>query len=182
VRGALTQFEGPKGAIRVRSTSRPADLEELPSCSGRLANWWCAASCSSCSCARVRRASKELEIVVLRHELSVLRRKVGRPTLRPSDHTTRRELSRLAPHPQPPPVGLPNPDRCSQCADLWRNRINAPLTLIGTLDRVIPRPLQEEMSSRAGAHITRVRAGHLTPIRRPADVAKVILSAVDATT
>lgn len=55
-------------------------------------------------------------------------------------------------------------------------------SLIGTLDRVIPRALQEEMSSRAGARITRVRAGHLTPITRPADVAKVIRSAVDATT
>jgi pimeloyl-ACP methyl ester carboxylesterase len=55
-------------------------------------------------------------------------------------------------------------------------------SLIGTLDHVIPRALQEEMSSRAGAHISRVRAGHLTPITRPADVTKVILSAVDATT
>jgi pimeloyl-ACP methyl ester carboxylesterase len=55
-------------------------------------------------------------------------------------------------------------------------------SLIGTLDNVIPLALQEEMSSRAGAHITRVRAGHLTPITRPADVTKVILSAVDATT
>ena len=54
-------------------------------------------------------------------------------------------------------------------------------SLIGTLDNVIPRALQEEMSSRAGAHITRVKAGHLTPITRPADVTKVILSAVDAT-
>jgi pimeloyl-ACP methyl ester carboxylesterase len=55
-------------------------------------------------------------------------------------------------------------------------------SLIGTLDHVIPRALQEEMSSRAGAHISRVRAGHLTPITRPAEVTKVILSAVDATT
>ena len=55
-------------------------------------------------------------------------------------------------------------------------------SLIGTLDHVIPRTLQEEMSSRAGSHVTRVRAGHLTPITRPADVTKVILSAVDATT
>jgi pimeloyl-ACP methyl ester carboxylesterase len=54
-------------------------------------------------------------------------------------------------------------------------------SLIGTLDNVIPRALQE-MSSRAGARIARVRAGHLTPITRPADVTKVILSAVDATT
>jgi pimeloyl-ACP methyl ester carboxylesterase len=55
-------------------------------------------------------------------------------------------------------------------------------SLIGTLDNVIPRALQEEMSSRAGARISRVRAGHLTPITRPADVTKVILSAVGATT
>ena len=54
-------------------------------------------------------------------------------------------------------------------------------SLIGTLDNVIPRPLQEMMSSRAGAEISRVKAGHLTPITRPAQVTKVILSAVDAT-
>jgi pimeloyl-ACP methyl ester carboxylesterase len=54
-------------------------------------------------------------------------------------------------------------------------------SLIGTLDHVIPPALQEQMSSRAGAHISRVRAGHLTPITRPAEVTKVILSAVDAT-
>jgi pimeloyl-ACP methyl ester carboxylesterase len=54
-------------------------------------------------------------------------------------------------------------------------------SLIGTLDRVIPPALLEEMSSRADAQITRVRAGHLTPITRPAEVTKVILSAVDAT-
>ncbi|HWN21519.1 MAG TPA: alpha/beta hydrolase [Gaiellaceae bacterium] len=55
-------------------------------------------------------------------------------------------------------------------------------SLIGTLDNVIPPALQEEMSSRAGARISRVKAGHLTPITRPALVTKVILSAIDATT
>jgi pimeloyl-ACP methyl ester carboxylesterase len=54
-------------------------------------------------------------------------------------------------------------------------------SLIGTLDNVIPRALQEEMSTRAGARISRVKAGHLTPITRPADVTKVILSAIEAT-
>jgi pimeloyl-ACP methyl ester carboxylesterase len=54
-------------------------------------------------------------------------------------------------------------------------------SLIGTMDKVIPPALQEMMSSRAGADITRVKAGHLTPITRPKDVTKVILSAVDAT-
>jgi pimeloyl-ACP methyl ester carboxylesterase len=53
--------------------------------------------------------------------------------------------------------------------------------LIGTLDHVIPPALQESMSSRAGAHVTRVKAGHLSLITQPADVTKVILSAVDAT-
>jgi pimeloyl-ACP methyl ester carboxylesterase len=55
-------------------------------------------------------------------------------------------------------------------------------SLIGTLDHVIPPALQEQMSTRAGAHITRVRGGHLTPITRPAEVTKVILAAVEATT
>jgi pimeloyl-ACP methyl ester carboxylesterase len=55
-------------------------------------------------------------------------------------------------------------------------------SLIGTLDNVIPRALLEMMSSRAGAQISRVRAGHLTPITRPAQVTKLILSAADATT
>ena len=54
-------------------------------------------------------------------------------------------------------------------------------SLIGTLDNVIPLALQEEMSSRAGAHISRVKAGHLSLITRPGDVTKVILSAIDAT-
>jgi pimeloyl-ACP methyl ester carboxylesterase len=55
-------------------------------------------------------------------------------------------------------------------------------SLIGTLDHVIPPALQETMSSRAGARVTRVKAGHLSLITRPADVTRVILSAVDATT
>jgi hypothetical protein len=38
------------------------------------------------------------------------------------------------------------------------------------------------MSERAGADITRVRAGHLTPITRPRHVLRVILTAVEATT
>lgn len=55
-------------------------------------------------------------------------------------------------------------------------------SFIGTLDHVIPPTLLEMMSSRADAHITRIKAGHLTPITHPEDVTKVILSAVDATT
>jgi pimeloyl-ACP methyl ester carboxylesterase len=54
--------------------------------------------------------------------------------------------------------------------------------LIGTLDHVIPLALQEEMTGRAHSHITRVKAGHLSLITHPADVTRVIRSAVDATT
>jgi pimeloyl-ACP methyl ester carboxylesterase len=53
--------------------------------------------------------------------------------------------------------------------------------LLGTQDQVIPPTLQEQMYGRAGAQVTRVRAGHLTPITRPGEVTRVILSAVDAT-
>jgi pimeloyl-ACP methyl ester carboxylesterase len=54
--------------------------------------------------------------------------------------------------------------------------------LLGTLDNVIPPALQQRMYERADAHISTVKAGHLSLITRPGDVTKVILSAVDATT
>jgi len=53
--------------------------------------------------------------------------------------------------------------------------------LIGTEDHVIPPALQEHFADRAGAHVTAIRAGHLSLITNPAEVTKVILSAVDAT-
>jgi pimeloyl-ACP methyl ester carboxylesterase len=55
-------------------------------------------------------------------------------------------------------------------------------SLIGTLDHVIPPPVQRDMSRRADADITRTKAGHLSLITRPGAVVKVILSAVEATT
>jgi pimeloyl-ACP methyl ester carboxylesterase len=54
--------------------------------------------------------------------------------------------------------------------------------LLGTQDHVIPPALQEQMYQRAGAHISRVKAGHLSLITRPNAVVRVILSAVEATT
>jgi pimeloyl-ACP methyl ester carboxylesterase len=54
--------------------------------------------------------------------------------------------------------------------------------LLGTQDHVIPPTLQEKMYERAGAHVTRVQAGHLSLITRQGAVVGVILSAVEATT
>ena len=53
-------------------------------------------------------------------------------------------------------------------------------SLIGTQDFVIPLALQEHMTSRAGAHVTRVEAGHLSLITHPDDVTDVILAAIGA--
>ena len=54
--------------------------------------------------------------------------------------------------------------------------------LLGTQDHVIPPALQQRMYERAGAHISTVKAGHLSLVTRPGEVTKVILSAIDATT
>jgi len=53
--------------------------------------------------------------------------------------------------------------------------------LLGTQDHVIPPDLQQTMYQRAGADISRVKAGHLSLITRPDAVIRVILSAVEAT-
>ena len=49
--------------------------------------------------------------------------------------------------------------------------------VIGTEDHILPPQLQEFMAKRAGAHITDVKAPHLSLIAKPSAVAKVILSA-----
>jgi pimeloyl-ACP methyl ester carboxylesterase len=55
-------------------------------------------------------------------------------------------------------------------------------SLIGTLDNAIPPALQQTMSTHAGAHISTVKAGHLSLITRPEAVTKIILTAIDSTT
>jgi pimeloyl-ACP methyl ester carboxylesterase len=52
---------------------------------------------------------------------------------------------------------------------------------VGTVDGVIPVAQQNAMLQRAGARITTVKAGHLSPISRPRVVAEVIRRAVRAT-
>jgi hypothetical protein len=54
--------------------------------------------------------------------------------------------------------------------------------LIGTEDHVVPPELQEQMSTRAGAHISFVKAGHLSLITRPNAVVAVIDEAIHTTT
>jgi len=54
-------------------------------------------------------------------------------------------------------------------------------SLIGTLDHVIPIALQQQMTTRAHAHVTEVTAGHLSLITNPGAVTNVILSAVAST-
>jgi len=54
-------------------------------------------------------------------------------------------------------------------------------SLIGTEDHVIPPSLQEQMSTRAGAHISHVKAGHLSLITRPNAVVSIVDQAIRAT-
>jgi pimeloyl-ACP methyl ester carboxylesterase len=53
--------------------------------------------------------------------------------------------------------------------------------VIGTADRVIPPAVLTSMAKHAGAHITRVNAGHLSMIADPGVVARVIEQAAQAT-
>jgi pimeloyl-ACP methyl ester carboxylesterase len=52
--------------------------------------------------------------------------------------------------------------------------------LLGTDDQVIPLDRQRAMADNADAHITTVKAGHLSLITKPAAVVKVILAATNA--
>jgi pimeloyl-ACP methyl ester carboxylesterase len=54
-------------------------------------------------------------------------------------------------------------------------------SLIGTADHAIPAAQQQAMSGHAGAHISTVKAGHLSLITRSDAVAKIIVAAANAT-
>jgi pimeloyl-ACP methyl ester carboxylesterase len=53
--------------------------------------------------------------------------------------------------------------------------------VLGTIDKAIPPAIQLFMAQRMHAHITRVRAGHLSMVAAPGAVAKVITAAAKAT-
>ena len=53
---------------------------------------------------------------------------------------------------------------------------------LGTRDLVIPPDAQRVMAERAGSTVVEVRAGHLSPVSRPAAVAKVIETAASTVT
>lgn len=53
--------------------------------------------------------------------------------------------------------------------------------VLGTIDKAIPPAIQLFMAQRIHAHITRVRAGHLSMVAAPGVVAKVITAAARAT-
>jgi pimeloyl-ACP methyl ester carboxylesterase len=53
--------------------------------------------------------------------------------------------------------------------------------VLGTIDKAIPPSIQVFMAQRIHAHITRVRAGHLSMVATPGAVAKVITAAAKAT-
>ena len=53
--------------------------------------------------------------------------------------------------------------------------------VVGTVDHIIPEVSQLAMAQHAHAHITKVRAPHLSMIAKPATVAKVIMTAAKAT-
>jgi pimeloyl-ACP methyl ester carboxylesterase len=52
--------------------------------------------------------------------------------------------------------------------------------VLGTIDQAIPPAIQQFMAERAGADITRVKAGHLSMISQPDAVTKVILEAAQS--
>ena len=53
--------------------------------------------------------------------------------------------------------------------------------VLGTIDKAIPPAIQLFMAQRIHAHITKVRAGHLSMVAAPAVIAKVITAAAKAT-
>jgi pimeloyl-ACP methyl ester carboxylesterase len=54
--------------------------------------------------------------------------------------------------------------------------------VLGTIDKAIPPAIELFMAQRVHAHITRVRAGHLSMVADPGVVAQVITAAANATT
>jgi transposase len=109
--------------LAARRVARPGPIRASggPSCPPRSSTSPCASSSSSALLRARSQRFKELEIVVLRHELAILRRQPSRPALGPADRAFLAAASRLMPR------------------DRWRSFVVSPETLLRWHRRLVAR-------------------------------------------